>query len=89
MGQVQGGVFIQAVKPPIGVLRFVRLDETDAGLADDNPVAGQNIPAVSIKLIGKQRNSGTDRVGRIHDDDVKKAVVTLEEGHSIDVSTGL
>lgn len=66
----------------------VRLDATKSDIAE----AVEELFKVKVKAVNTLRQKGKVKrfrgvLGRR--DDIKKAVVTLEEGHSIDVTTGL
>ncbi len=66
----------------------VKLDATKAEIGE----AVEELFKVKVKAVNTLRQKGKVKrfrgiMGRR--DDVKKAVVTLEEGHSIDVTTGL
>ena len=66
----------------------VRLDASKSDIAE----AVEELFKVKVKAVNTLRQKGKVKrfrgvLGRR--DDVKKAVVTLEEGHSIDVTTGL
>ncbi|MEO1038372.1 MAG: 50S ribosomal protein L23 [Pseudomonadota bacterium] len=66
----------------------VRLDATKSDIAE----AVEELFKVKVKAVNTLRQKG--KVKRFRGilgkrDDAKKAIVTLEEGHSIDVTTGL
>lgn len=66
----------------------VALDATKPEIAD----AVENLFKVKVKAVNTIRTKGKNKRfrGRPYKrSDVKKAVVTLEEGHQIDITTGL
>lgn len=66
----------------------VALEATKPEIAE----AIENLFRVKVKAVNTMRTKGKSKrfKGRAYTrSDVKKAVVTLEEGHSIDITTGL